>query len=1735
MAAISSLFSVCLIILIIATLQTEVLSSFTAKQSCNFESPVAPGASVYCTASDGVLGWEEQVTEGQGSFGVSTAGAARQGNPDRPLTDYNPGTENGSYFYYVKSINYFNQALLLSYPTQKFIAGLSFSFYMVGPQSLQILQSHVTSFDIISNYSWNGNETVTWERANIEFSTPYPDGNVLFISPSIGGEIGEAPIEREPFLALDDIELTFDLPCDFSLLSNQGNLILSHPSFLDITIGNINTVQFTAISPICTDGPFIYTLDSNNITGLASIFHLNSTTGLLRVNATGQHLIGGGVPLGLITVSVYVQDSGFLQPNGVAFKRHGLLHYRQKPTIIISSPSSIPLALQEGAVGGGGSSFSYTLNASSALNASFSYSISKSFPSSLADNITINGNTVQGIFTHQHLVDVIQHGIAAPSFTILIVDSYGETRNHTVQLILPNTPSLVFNQDEYIIHVSESGSISLNLSNILIGSLPIVQDCSNTIAAQISTTDSVISSKFKLYALPSIPALPNFCTFVLAATTKVFDYEERQEYIFNITANSTLGSSSVAMVTVLVIGVNEYGPVISPKMDTGMISDYEPVGSLVKVLMATDNDEGPDGTLSFSLTQGSTDYFRVQQISNSEAHLETKHSPIEPSEYLVEVTVSDHGTPSMSDTATIIITAIASSEIQCNQSIFGPPVIVSHTPPLRPALNSVVNLQCNYTANPQIYPIKWYRSSLSSPLSFEPISSSSHYTITGNTLTINGVTTNDIQFYTCNITNQCGSNVTSIPLPIVIQPPSPPGGLWITFGPSQHSISLSWTPATITISSPVTSYLVQLKREKEESYQTIQTVNYYTDSYDKASSVNIFQLLPGTGYIVRVASANEYFQSNSNEVNFTTTPSPPLLSFLNATGLSDNSLKIEWILEYTGGSHDVHMMLSVQSNQLKRRRRSFDPVTYSFNVGVNDNVLVTPTLPFGRRYNVMGVVSSEYGTHQLATTAFIGIQDTLSCPFSLSPEDSCGWTVQEPAGSLRLASTVSSPRPTSDARGQSDGVYVLGSIPNDASLETLTLLAYPSISYICSISFYYQVRENVRLRLESSESQNESLIWASSNGDHTRWTHVQIPPEDFPLSVSTSSLLFTMETVDTPSPELSYAAVDDVSLTFCLPCNYSKLTGDSISLSYKNSSIVYIRKDQNITIEATVAECPHPIIQYRIQSIVPNELLERLVIQDQRKGVILISDITTDIAEAGTIGYIIVEAEIVSADYKNIGNPISKSFVISFMIAEFFENCSYIKSCDFESGPCDWKLSDQSDSSIKEIESNSYLYSEPLLDASLSTSNSFIIGHSIINDSYCGLSFSLMKSIDIDLHVLVSGLGVVWSSYSLHESTNTYISSNVTWRDVSVFIDVSSVEIMSGRNVTFEMVPVMTGDDDLSDTFVAIDNVTLHPCVDCEAQECSCISCIQQCTVSPCQDGYYLSLEVNQCRPCPPGYYCENWRSMPKPCPPGTFRNITGGTGFAHCQVCSNGTYTVQYGSATCQTCPTGYNCSNPAVSPVKDCSEVATVLPTTAQQSHSLSLYVAAVVGGFVGVLVIGGTALFIICFCHYQRKHKKMRQRKREHKMYADNFYINPDKDNKRGFKSATVRTASTILSMMGSKTDDGNKAYMNPTYDSDSSDHDSSSIFSSETQASTMRGGGRGEGGKRRLTRDATINSLNSFDVKVDWSDANPFLSDSQSHGNISDIIELEDHNDHVWPALQRKKKEEREEEQDTSINI
>ena len=165
-------------------------------------------------------------------------------------------------------------------------------------------------------------------------------------------------------------------------------------------------------------------------------------------------------------------------------------------------------------------------------------------------------------------------------------------------------------------------------------------------------------------------------------------------------------------------------------------------------------------------------------------------------------------------------------------------------------------------------------------------------------------------------------------------------------------------------------------------------------------------------------------------------------------------------------------------------------------------------------------------------TAFIGIEDTLYCPFSL--HSSCHWELNN--GVLTQASSTDYPKPSIDPTGNSSGVYVLGYIEN--SLETLPLLSFPTISYMCGFSFYYQVYGNIRLTLESNES---SLIWASPLENSNRWNYVEVPSGEYPLTLSTQPLVFSMEAINTPSLS-SFVAVDEVSLHFCLPCNYTYIT-----------------------------------------------------------------------------------------------------------------------------------------------------------------------------------------------------------------------------------------------------------------------------------------------------------------------------------------------------------------------------------------------------------------------------------------------------------------------------------------------------------------------------------------------------------------------------------------------------------------
>lgn len=1635
------------LIISLLLLNAVISSAYVTNKICLFE-------------SGDLCGWEEvTLQEGEGESGVIKASEA---NFPLPSVDVNPGNSNGSYFFYKRPEDYLSEVRILQYPRQKFITSLNFSYYISGVMLLSVLQTNIYNFDIISNNTWSENETANWEQVSVQFREPDPDYGIVIITPDLGMELGEAPALASPTLALDNVILTYTLPCDFDKLAIPGNLELIHESSIDIPLGEVTIVQFNGSSPICPNGPFIYNIKENNKPQLDAIFSMDRYSGVLTINATGPHLIAEGVSLGILTVSVYVQESDYLETGNIE-KHLSVLAYQQDPIITVQSPTSINVQPYK--------EFNYTISAQSGLRVTLQYTYIQSIPTSLASNLTLHNNTIYGIIGHRDLVDIVQLG-KTPSFTVTITDMYGVELNFTVDVILPNIPP-TFSKLHYIFNVPEENDTTTVLGQVSVGDVN-EQYCDDiTVYMDIKDAETVHGFNF----VPAISNSLHICDFLVVVTIAL-DYEEKTEYVFTIVANDTLGKSAAAMVTVEVLSVNEYAPEFKYTGFIKTTTSYETyVGNFLAVLQASDKDKGPAGELTYAITDGNYPVnFRLNQTSNTMVRVETAAATLFPGEFLLAIEVSDGQKPVKKDSANVLV-IVSAGNIDCTNDNFGPPEIINDVEYLKYPIHTDVTINCNYTSFPPAYPIQWSLYNTDSPKQL--IKSSDHYDITSNTLQIHGITIADSHIYTCNVSNPCGSVISNPGYFLkVIEYPLPITEFKITQGPFKTHITLSWDPAVATSDMPVDGYIVKLK-EGTNKFVIYQNLSYYMTNEDviKTSGTTLTGLKPGTNYTVKIFTFNIAGQKGSNEILFGTEVSAPRLSSFVAASLTNHTLHIEWYLEYTGGSPDIHMTITIESHEIKRRRRSLSPITMLFDVGVNDNVLVTPVLPYGRSYQITGVVSSEYGSTEHSTTAFIGFLDIVYCPFK--QDSSCQWILEE--GSLIQASSATGQQPTSDASGDSSGFYVVGTPTGD--LIPLHLITYPSMSYLCGFSFYYQVYDNIRLILEPAHG-NETLYWASPVENLNEWRYEETPAGELPISLSTEDLTFSLEPLNDVSV-LSYVAVDDVTLYFCLPCDISALSEDSLVLSYPQNLTLYMRSEQKLNIKSEVTNCSNPILNFVVKNVIPNQLEPLFIIPNPREGIIIISDITTDLAEDGTNGYLEVTVDIVNADYKTSGLSVSRMVTIPFIVSEKFENCSYLQLCDFENGFCDWILSDQSDTNIIANKAgNSFLQSIPIAGNNELTLE---IGQKIINDSFCGLNF-WFQTRNSEIQVSVQGLGVIWSS-SILEDLNPALNTSL-WREVSVYIDIQGAERMGGRMVVMEMV---LSDVNINGAVVSIDNVTFHPCIDCQAQECSCISCIQQCTTDPCQTGYYLSLEVNQCQPCPAGYYCTDWRSLPRSCPVGTYSNSTGASTVDICQMCPDGTYSLQTGATSCETCPTGDNPSEHLVT------------------SSPIHVLIVAIVGAVAGMILLSLIILICACYCVCHAKKKTSKQKKREKKMYGDNFLIGLDNSSKyaKGPKTGTVRTASTVLD---ENIRSGNQTFMNAVYyDSESSDEDNGMI------TSTWKKDKRSFG---KFSKDGTVSSLNSLGSRS-WSDTNPFAT-STSHSDMSALIELDDEKDHVWEELHKKKK-------------
>ena len=154
----------------------------------------------------------------------------------------------GSYFYYRASSEPPSDIHLLVFPTQKHILNISFAYFITSSLELLLVQENVKHVEIESNHTGNENQTATsvWEQTSYTLDPPSPIGGGIILRVRTLFDLGEGavdPVSSALVLAVDDILMTFDLPCDYDMLSNTGQCTLYY--YNQYTVHYYNPCQCT--------------------------------------------------------------------------------------------------------------------------------------------------------------------------------------------------------------------------------------------------------------------------------------------------------------------------------------------------------------------------------------------------------------------------------------------------------------------------------------------------------------------------------------------------------------------------------------------------------------------------------------------------------------------------------------------------------------------------------------------------------------------------------------------------------------------------------------------------------------------------------------------------------------------------------------------------------------------------------------------------------------------------------------------------------------------------------------------------------------------------------------------------------------------------------------------------------------------------------------------------------------------------------------------------------------------------------------------------------------------------------------------------------------------------------------------------------------------------------------------------------------------------------------------------
>ena len=157
-----------------------------------------------------------------------------------------------------------NPVTLLSFPTYRYICHISLSYYTSSSLYMSLLRFN-SERKFLPPYTEP--TTTQWNYWSMDYSISGMDYPLMILIEEVlvGGEAEEEEEELQ-VAAVDNITLTFCLPCDFDILPQLGNLQLTVPSALNVSLGQITNFSFSASSPLCPSLPLMFSIDAGKET-----------------------------------------------------------------------------------------------------------------------------------------------------------------------------------------------------------------------------------------------------------------------------------------------------------------------------------------------------------------------------------------------------------------------------------------------------------------------------------------------------------------------------------------------------------------------------------------------------------------------------------------------------------------------------------------------------------------------------------------------------------------------------------------------------------------------------------------------------------------------------------------------------------------------------------------------------------------------------------------------------------------------------------------------------------------------------------------------------------------------------------------------------------------------------------------------------------------------------------------------------------------------------------------------------------------------------------------------------------------------------------------------------------------------------------------------------------------------------------------------------------------------------